>query len=63
MTELDYTKICFVIMPVGKKKVGDKEVKFGFIYGNVFEPVIVSVDLPEDGVPDVRRLQLTGVAS
>src|SRR5262245_3113194 len=57
MTESDYSKICFVIMPFGKKKVGDKEVDFDFIYDQVFKPAIESVDLParEGGKLMARR--------
>ncbi len=49
MPEIDYDKICFVIMPFNKKKVGDKEVDFDFIYQSIFKPAIESVDLPEGG--------------
>lgn len=52
---MDYNKICFVIMPFGKKKVGDKEVNFDFIYDNVFEPAVAAVDLPEGGKLEPRR--------
>lgn len=52
---MDYDKICFVIMPFGKKKVGDKEVDFDFIYNSVFKPAIESVDLPEGGKLEPRR--------
>jgi tetratricopeptide (TPR) repeat protein len=52
---MDYNKICFVIMPFGKKKVGDKEVDFDFIYDNVFKPAVAAVDLPEGGKLDPRR--------
>lgn len=43
---MEYEKTCFVIMPFGKKKVGDEEVDFDFIYNNVFKPAIEAVDLP-----------------
>src|SRR5262245_21114352 len=46
---IDYTQICFVIMPFGKKKVGDQEVNFDFIYDNVFAPAIEATQLPEAG--------------
>ena len=45
---IDYEKICFVIMPFGKKKVADREVDFDFIYHQIFEPAIATVDLPVD---------------
>jgi len=47
--EIDYIKVCFVIMPFGKKPVGDKEIDFDFIYHTVFEPAIAAVVLPEGG--------------
>src|SRR5262245_21599368 len=51
MGQIEYTKTCFVIMPFGKKKVGDQEVDFDFIYREVFAPAIEATPLPEgDGV-------------
>lgn len=47
MSSIEYTQICFVIMPFGKKKVGDQEVNFDFIYENVFAPAIEGTSLPE----------------
>src|SRR5512144_486411 len=35
---IDYTRICFVIMPFGTKKVADRDVDFDFIYSEVFAP-------------------------
>jgi tetratricopeptide (TPR) repeat protein len=55
MPEIDYNKVCFVIMPFNKKKVGDKDVDFDFIYEKVFKPAIESVDLPEGGKLQPRR--------
>lgn len=50
MPDLPYEKICFVIMPFKKKKVGDIEVDFDFIYEKVFKPAIEAVELPvEEG--------------
>jgi tetratricopeptide (TPR) repeat protein len=46
---IGYTRICFVIMPFGKKKVGDREVDFDFIYREVFAPAIETTPLPEGG--------------
>ena len=46
---MDYTKICFVIMPFGKKRVGDREVNFDSIYKEIFEPAIAATPLPEGG--------------
>jgi tetratricopeptide (TPR) repeat protein len=48
---VEYTQICFVIMPFGKKKVGEEEVNFDFIYNEVFAPAIETTPLPEgDGL-------------
>jgi tetratricopeptide (TPR) repeat protein len=46
---MDYTKICFVIMPFGKKKVGELEVDFDNIYDSIFGPAISVAELPEGG--------------
>jgi tetratricopeptide (TPR) repeat protein len=35
-------------MPFGKKKVGEQEVDFDFIYHNVFKPAIEAVELPAE---------------
>jgi tetratricopeptide (TPR) repeat protein len=48
MEELERT--CFVIMPFGKKKVGDKEVDFTALYHDIFEPAIQAATTPE-GAP------------
>jgi len=52
---MDYSKICFVIMPFGLKKVGDKDVDFNAIYSDIFVPAIAAVDLPEGGKLEPRR--------
>lgn len=46
---IDYTKVCFVIMPFGEKRVGDRDVNFDPIYKDIFEPAIAAVPLPEGG--------------
>src|SRR5690242_6715306 len=46
---MDYTKTCFVIMPFGKKKVGDCEVDFDLIYDTIFAPTVSATELPEGG--------------
>jgi hypothetical protein len=46
---MDYSKICFVIMPFGKKPAGDKIVDFDPLYDNIFLPAISEVVLPEGG--------------
>ncbi len=52
---MDYAKICFVVMPFGKKPVGDKQVDFDLIYDNIFVPAVSGVHLPEGGVLAPRR--------
>jgi Flp pilus assembly protein TadD len=55
MPDFDYSKICFVIMPFGKKKVGDQEIDFDPLYHDIFLPAIAAVDLPEGGKLDPHR--------
>ena len=55
MPSMDYNKICFVIMPFGKKPVGDKVVDFDPLYQDIFLPAIAAVDLPEGGKLEPRR--------
>ncbi len=52
---LDYSRICFVIMPFGPKEVGGRTVDFDSIYAHVFEPAIRRVRLPEGGALEPRR--------
>jgi tetratricopeptide (TPR) repeat protein len=48
--QIDYSKICFVIMPFSKKTVDDQEVDFDAIYDQIFAPAISAVPLPvEEG--------------
>ena len=54
-TPIDYTKCCFIIMPFGKKKVGDQEIDFDFIYDHIFCPAVAKVPLPEGGFLEPRR--------
>src|SRR6185437_3553044 len=51
----EYEKICFVIMPFGKKAVNGKVVDFDSIYVRVFEPAVNAVPLPEGGALIARR--------
>ena len=37
---MDYSKICFVIMPFGEKPVGDRTVNFDKLYDDIFLPGI-----------------------
>jgi tetratricopeptide (TPR) repeat protein len=55
MGEIDYTRICFVIMPFGKKTVGDRDVDFNDIYDRIFHPAISAVKLPEGEMLEPRR--------
>lgn len=52
---MDYSKICFVIMPFGKKAVGDQTVDFDSLYHDIFVPAIDAVPLPEGGKLAPRR--------
>jgi len=52
---MDYSKICFVIMPFGKKPVGDQMVDFDPLYDDIFVPAIGAVALPEGGKLEPRR--------
>lgn len=60
MTEPDYRRICFVIMPFGVKPVGNRKLpfvplwtrrtaNFDAIYERIYRPAISSVELPEGG--------------
>lgn len=64
----DYAKLCFVIMPFGKKQItrpskragrGSRTVTvtidFDAIYREIFKPAIDSVTLPEGGTLEARR--------
>jgi Flp pilus assembly protein TadD len=52
---MDYSKVCFVIMPFGKKPVGDQTVDFAKLYDDIFVPAISAVSLPEGGKLEPRR--------
>jgi|tagenome__1003787_1003787.scaffolds.fasta_scaffold20877832_1 tetratricopeptide (TPR) repeat protein len=52
---MDYTKICFVIMPFGEKEVGGRKVNFDNLYDDIFVPAISAVSLPERGKLEPRR--------
>jgi hypothetical protein len=51
---IDYTKICFVIMPFGRKAVGARTVDFDRIYADIFVPAIAATPLPAG---EVGRLE------
>jgi len=46
MSHSTYDDLCFVIMPFGKRKIGDRDYDFDEIYTNVFEIAISTVVLP-----------------
>lgn len=53
---IDYSKICFVIMPFGRKKIADNlEVDFDPLYRDIFAPAIAEVTLPEGGKLEPHR--------
>jgi tetratricopeptide (TPR) repeat protein len=52
---MDYSKVCFVIMPFGEKPVGDRTVNFDKLYDEIFVPGISPVPLPEGGKLEPRR--------
>ena len=52
---MDYSKLCFVIMPFGEKLVGDRIVNFDKLYDDIFVPAIRSVSLPEGGKLEPHR--------
>ena len=66
--EIDYSKICFVIMPFGTKtvtlpseknstagKAVEKAIDFDALYLNIFVPAISAVNLPENGKLEPHR--------
>jgi tetratricopeptide (TPR) repeat protein len=52
---MDYSTICFVIMPFGEKPVGDRTVNFDKLYDDIFVPAISTVSLPEGGKLEPHR--------
>ena len=52
---MDYSRVCFVIMPFGRKDVGGEAVDFDAIYSGIFEPAIKAVALPEGGNLEPHR--------
>lgn len=59
---MDYTKICFVVMPFATKKVKlfspnehEISIDFDYIYNNIFVPAIEKVELPEGGFLIAKR--------
>jgi tetratricopeptide (TPR) repeat protein len=58
-----FEKVCFVIMPFNKKKVGKKVVDFDLIYEKVFEPAIKDAVLPEGGTLEPQRTDVDKFSS
>jgi hypothetical protein len=52
---IDYSKVCFVIMPFGTKKVGKARIDFDAIYDQVFVPAIKRVCLDAGARLEPRR--------
>lgn len=46
---MNYTKICFVVMPFGTKEVDEQKIDFDKIYDEIFFPALSSITLPEGG--------------
>jgi tetratricopeptide (TPR) repeat protein len=70
----NYTTMCFVIMPFGKKSVGQRKLfevlpwgqrfaDFDAIYCNIFEPAIKETPLPEGGYLVPYRTDMNPAAS
>jgi tetratricopeptide (TPR) repeat protein len=51
----DFDRICFVLMPFGKKQVGEALIDFDAVYDEIFEPAIKGARLPEGGTLEPRR--------
>lgn len=53
----NYPKTCFVVMPFGKKSVGDTTVDFDAVYENVFVPAVGAATFPggQPGELEIRR--------
>jgi hypothetical protein len=52
---IDYARVCFIIMPFGKKMAGSEEVDFDRIYDEIFFPAVSAARLPEGGTLEPRR--------
>jgi tetratricopeptide (TPR) repeat protein len=56
-------KVCFVIMPFGKKKVGRRQVDFTQLYREVFAPAIESATTPEGENLVAKRTDMDAFSS
>ena len=66
--EIDYSRVCLVLMPFGMKTVGDERgqtrtVDLDAIYTSVFEPAIRATRLPEGGTLEPLRMDQEFFAS
>jgi tetratricopeptide (TPR) repeat protein len=54
---IDYTTVCFVIMPFGVKSVNGQDIDFDRIFDDVFKPAVEAVALPapQNGKLSARR--------
>lgn len=54
---IDYTTVCFVIMPFGVKKVDGQDIDFDRIFDDIFKPAVEGVSLhkPQKGTLSARR--------
>jgi tetratricopeptide (TPR) repeat protein len=59
----DYSRVCFAVMPFGKKQVQGQEIDFDWIYDKVFVPAIEAAPLPEGGVLEPKRTDREFVAA
>ena len=51
--------LCFVIMPFGKKPVGDHDVDFDWIYDTIFVPAINAANMVRSDLAVRRSPQLS----
>jgi hypothetical protein len=51
----DFDRICFVLMPFGRKQVGQALIDFDAVYDGIFEPAIKAARLPGGGTLEPRR--------
>jgi tetratricopeptide (TPR) repeat protein len=51
----EFDKICFVLMPFGRKTVGTTVIDFDAVYDEILEPAVKAARLPEGGTLDPRR--------
>jgi hypothetical protein len=52
---VDYDRICFVVMPFGKREIDGRHVDFDESYENIFRPGISDIRLPGGGTLEPYR--------